>query len=292
MNLTNYIMNTNDGEINFSPMLINSVIKKAFDDKNYLFEIKFDGIRVLGYFFNGKTKLFSRNNVDISNKFPEIKINALKNCVIDGEIVVIDEQGPNFSKVMQKLRSSNKLYLKAKYVVFDIIYYDNEDVTSKPLIERKEILKKCLNRKNKNIELIEYVTEKGKKLFDLAKTMNLEGIVGKKMSSKYYCGKRTDEWVKIKNIQDDDFIVIYFVIKSIGYTLGLAKKENSELVYKGEVTYYGEVNSLKRSKSYKVVGFEPEGKEFFVKPINKCTVNYLEYTKNQHLRHPVFKTWI
>jgi len=288
----NYIMNTNDEEICFSPMLINNAIEKAFDDKDYLFEIKFDGIRAIGYFFNGKTKLFSRNNVDITNKFPEIKIHASKNCVIDGEIVVIDDQGPNFSKVMKRFKNTNFLHDAAKYVVFDVLYYDSENVTSKSLIERKDILKKCLSRKNKNVELIEYVIKNGKKLFNLAKSMNLEGIVGKKINSKYYVGKRTDEWIKIKNIQDDDFFVIYFVIKSKGYTLGLAQIDNSELVYKGEVAYYGEVNHLKKSKSYHVVGFNPEGKELFVKPINKCTVNFLEYTKNQHLRHPVFKTWI
>ncbi len=292
MILMNYIMNTNDEEIRFSPMLINNVIQKAFDDKDYLFEIKFDGIRVLGYFFNGKTKLFSRNNVDITSKFPEIKFNVPKNCVVDGEIVVIDDQGPNFSKVMKRFKSTNCLHDTAKYIVFDVLYYDNKNVTSKSLIERKDILKKCLIRKNKNVELIEYVIKNGKKLFDLAKTMNLEGIVGKKMSSKYYCGKRTDEWIKIKNTQDDDFIVVYFIIKSKGYTLGLAQIDNLKLIYKGEVTYYGELNNLKRCKSYKVVGLNPEGKEFFVKPVNKCTVNYLEYTKNQHLRHPVFKTWI
>ena len=150
--------------------------------KNWLFEIKYDGYRILSFVENGKARLVTRNNKDYTKKFDEI-VKSLANIsqdnfVLDGEIVCFDENGRSDFGLLQNNIKFNKggFY----YVVFDILALNGKDLRDKPLNDRKEILEKVLTKQPFNIIYSSFVIGKGSESFNIAKKMNLEGIVAKK----------------------------------------------------------------------------------------------------------------
>ena len=169
--------------------------------KEWIFEIKYDGYRILAFCESGKTKLKTRNNKDYSSKFPEIvqslnDLTSKRACVLDGEVVVFDPKGrSDFGALQNVLRRDNTKL--AVFVVFDILSLDGEDLREQPLLKRKDILKRVVNERVGNIILSQYIYENGKDFFKLASKNGLEGIMAKKTTSKY-SGTRNEDWLKIK----------------------------------------------------------------------------------------------
>ncbi len=279
---------------NIKPMLL-AEIPVDFDDNKYLYEVKFDGIRVLIYVNKKRISIRTRNNVDITHLFPEINDikNIVKNdsCIFDGELVLFENDKPSFSSLQKRLRIKNCDRIKTSslnkpvvFVVFDIIY-QNKDLTNMMLIDRKKILNRY---KDTNYFVKSKVYNDGKKLFVAVKKMGLEGIVAKEKESRYYINKRSSVWIKLKNYQNGEFYVGGYVKNSISYSLLLGEKKKNKLYYVGKI----KVNNKDIIK--KVLGQKRQDNSFcnyddiglFIEPNIKLTINYLEKTKNNMLRHP------
>lgn len=285
----------------WKPMLLKE-LPKPFNHPKYIYEIKFDGIRAIIFASPKEFYIMSRNNKDLTNMYPELKsIQSLvtKKVIFDGEIIATEDGMPSFSKLQTRnhLKSQDKINEQAKkepvnFIAFDILY-ENKNLTDLPLLKRKEILN---NYKDTDVFIkTKYIQNEGTKLFKSVKNVGLEGIVAKNIDSKYHINSRTNDFIKIKNIQRDEFIIGGYIEKKnnvVSLLLGEYKK--NKLVYVGKVTMgkkhelYQKLQKAKKVSS-KFSNCEEEG--IFVKPIYKCYVKYLERTKDNHLRHPVFQKY-
>lgn len=280
------------------PMLLHEE-NKPFDDENYLFEMKFDGIRALMYVSSKEIVIKNRKGFIVNDTFPElleIKKYIKKECIFDGEIVLMQDDKPSFSKLQERALLKNKKrieYFRNNYpvtfVCFDILY-ENKDLMNLPLINRKEILSKYDD--NDLFVKSRVVDTKGKELFKFIKKNNLEGIVAKLKSSEYIPGIRTKEWIKIKNVHMEDFYICGYkdgddvISVLLGEKVGKKYRFVSKVVVGKKRKDYELIMSCSESKNYLDIDFE-EYK--FIKPKYKCTIEFLERTNSNHLRHPVFR---
>ncbi|MGO9649062.1 MAG: non-homologous end-joining DNA ligase [Terriglobales bacterium] len=199
-----------------TPMLATPV-EKPFDDPEWLFEIKWDGYRAVAFIENGKVRLVSRNQNDLTGQYSELRdlpklVNA-KSAILDGEIAALDEQGrASFSLMQQRTgirsggrRTAARLDVPVVYYVFDLIYIDGYDVRRVALEERKGALAKLVET-NELIRLSEHFPGQGVALFEAAKQKGLEGILAKRRGSLYE-ERRSREWLKIKITQTVDCVI-------------------------------------------------------------------------------------
>lgn len=211
------------------PMLAHP-FEKAFDSKDWVFEVKWDGVRAILYKNHNNISIQSRNGNDITRLYPEI-VNAVKmslrgneSTVLDGEIVVLNEKGiPDFHTHQHRMHIQNhheimSLSIKnpSTYYVFDILYDEGKNLESLGYLERRQILNSVL-KTNDTIRISEYIDEKGTQILASSKELNLEGIVAKHKRSVYREGIRSRDWLKIKNTKTQDCVII-------GYTRGLGSR--------------------------------------------------------------------
>lgn len=294
------------------PMLAESKNKPP-DSDDYIFEVKWDGIRAMISLDEEGIRIRSRNQRDITKYFPELLIpdKAFRaSCgLFDAEIVCLDDGGkPNFKKVVGRLHHNTEQAINhagAKYpavcYVFDCLYLDGRALTNDPLIRRHEWLADAI-KKNTPYRVSQWVSE-GAELFEAAKKMELEGIIAKEKSSKYYPGKRTSSWLKIKVRQTTECLII-------GYTEGKGERESlfgalhiaisngKGLNYVGKVGTGFDVQTqkavfaeLKKIKQIdRPIKEKPvdDAKSTWIEPKLFCEVQYASVTKNGTLREPVF----
>lgn len=274
------------------PMLLEEV-DQPFDDQAYFYEIKFDGIRALIYVSKNTFKIMSRNGNDLTSKYPELK-DIQKNvgnheAIFDGEIIAMDQGIPSFSLLQKRNRVkkvSDKLVLEIPvcFVAFDLLY-DNQDLMGKSLLNRKKILEKY---NDTNFFVKSKIYDDGKKLFKMVKKIGLEGIVAKKKSSKYYSGERTWDWVKVKNIHVDNFVVHAYLEKTNTYSLFLGEDKTQELKFVGKVSINKKhplISKLKELKKVDNQFINLKEDAIYVEPIKMVRVKYLERLKSGMLRH-------
>ena len=179
------------------PMLAKTA-DAAFDDKNWLFEIKWDGYRAVADLRQDEPLLYSRNGLSFKEKFYQVAEALEKQkhkMVLDGEIVAYNANGkPDFQK-LQKIGDHPEMALT--YQVFDLLWLNGHSTKSLTLLERKELLKDALEE-NEVIKYCDHILEKGKQFYSQIEKMDLEGMMAKKAESKYEEGIRTDDWLKIK----------------------------------------------------------------------------------------------
>ena len=239
---------------NWSPMLL-SEIKEPFDSEDYIFEVKFDGIRTVCFANNKKVKIMSRNKKDISYLFPELEnIKKLCKCnvIFDGEIVIIENGKPSFTKLQERLNLKNKTkidyFSKSNpviFIVFDVLY-ENKDLTNLDLIKRKEILNKYSD--NDYFVKSEVFPTYGIKLFQGIKEMNLEGIVAKYKYGKYHVNERTSDFIKIKNTYVEEFYIGGFEENNISGVFVIGELNNNSFIYVGKVLIGKNESLFKRIK--------------------------------------------
>lgn len=286
---------------NFKPMLLKE-IDKPFNSKDYIFEIKFDGIRSLIFVNNKDIKIQSRNNKDLTNLFPELgSLTKLvnKNVIFDGEIVAFDKNKDSFSKIQERLHLKDKNKIKkassenpVTFVAFDILY-ENKNLINKTLVERKKILNKYED--TDDFIKTKIIDKNGIDLFKSVKKLNLEGIIAKRKDGKYYINKRTDDFIKIKNIQRDEFIIGGYEEKKNGIlSIAIGEFIENQLYFVGKVTVHKNYKIYKeifKQKKAKNPFYNFDEKINYITPTLTCHIEYLERTKNNHLRHPVIKDY-
>jgi bifunctional non-homologous end joining protein LigD len=183
-------------------------VNDPFDGPDWLFEIKWDGYRAVAFLEDGKMRLVSRNQNDLTGRYPELKdlpqFVRAKQAILDGEAVALDEQGrPSFSLMQQRTgfrpggkRAVADVDVPVLYYAFDLLYLDGYDLRRVPLEERKRLLATLLGAGD-SVRYSDHYPEHGKALFEIARQKGLEGILAKKRDSLYQ-EHRTREWLKIK----------------------------------------------------------------------------------------------
>jgi bifunctional non-homologous end joining protein LigD len=280
-------------------------IDKPFNSENWVFEIKWDGVRSILFFNRTKSilEMLSRSGNSITLRYPEL-INHIRSAVkcndsavIDGEIVILNKEGiPDFQSHQTRMNvNDNKeianlsAEIPGTYYLFDILYLDGKNLQNLDYLERREILSKVIET-NSRVRISDYFEGKhGIDIFDAAKRMNLEGIIAKNKFSKYLQGARSRDWLKIKNIRTQDCVVI-------GYIRGEGNRE----AYFGSLllAVYNNVGSSDdgtNGSKLRFVGHTGSGFNFdqlykiYNKlkqmKIEKCPVDYIPYTN----RDP---TWV
>jgi len=189
------------------PMLATPV-DEPFDGAEWLFEIKWDGYRAVAFIENGKVRLVSRNQNELTQRYPELKdlpqFVKAKTAILDGEVVALDEQGrASFSLMQQRTgfrpggrRAAAKADVPVLYYAFDLLYLDGYDWRKLPLEERKKKLASILVTGD-SLRYSDHYERDGKALFEIARQKGLEGILAKKRDSIYQ-ERRSNEWLKIK----------------------------------------------------------------------------------------------
>lgn len=286
-----------------SPMLIEE-LKDAFDSPDYIFELKLDGVRCLAYLDQTGVDLRNKRNLRVTAIYPElhnIYKQVKKRCILDGELVAIKDGKPDFSEMQRRTLMTNRFRIELSaskhpisFIAYDIIYLHDKQITDLPLLERKDLLQNVVIE-NDRLAISRWVEEKGIDLYNLTVQQNLEGIVAKYKYSKYYFGKRSKDWIKIKYLKDDDYVICGYSDKSDhGLSIVLAQYQNDELVYKGHVTTLRKADyiTIMNTKSAQFPEFEiPKGNEHttWIEPKLVCTVQYMLKTEAGGLRQPVYR---
>jgi bifunctional non-homologous end joining protein LigD len=189
------------------PMLATS-IDQPFDGEDWLFEIKWDGYRAVAFIESGKVRLVSRNQNELTQRYPELKdlpqFVKAKNAILDGEVVALDEQGrASFSLMQQRTgfrpggrQGATNADVPVLYYAFDLLYLDGCDWRRVPLEDRKKQLASVLVG-GAALRYSDHYEQQGKALFEIAQKKGLEGILAKKRASIYQ-ERRSSEWLKIK----------------------------------------------------------------------------------------------
>lgn len=278
------------------PMLLKRVAQ-PFNSKDYLYELKYDGIRVIVYVSATEFVIKSRNNHDITYLFPELKVIqkvvSKRVVIFDGELVAFDDGVPSFQKLLHRNRVktiniNDKLIneIPVVFVCFDILYCDRE-LLDLELEKRKKILNSFSDTK---FFVKAKIFKDGIKLFKGAQKLHLEGIVAKKKSSLYFPNKRVDDWVKIKCLREGNFFVHGFVLNKNKYTLFLGEYSNNSFLFVGKVSVMPDnlilkkILKLKKSKNL-FTNFNDNIN--YIVPIYEVRVSYLERTKQNVLRQAV-----
>lgn len=287
-------------------MLLNEV-KEPFDDENYIYELKLDGIRCVAYIEPKSVTLQNKRYKDVTDIYPElseIRKCVKKRVILDGELVVLTDGKPDFYALQRRslMTDSFRKSLAAKknpvqFVAYDILYYNETDLTDKSLMERKEILSKAVTEGH-NLSVSRWIEKNGVAFFELAKKENLEGIVAKKKDGLYFIGKRTSEWIKIKVMQDEDLLVLGFQPDENGKVKDLILgyyDETGELKCRGKV-YLGVskaeqkiIAEFAKKNTVKRPWFDKYKNVVWLKPQLVGSAHFMHETESGGMRQPVWK---
>jgi bifunctional non-homologous end joining protein LigD len=282
----------------FPPMLATLTDTPPLGDA-WAYELKYDGFRAVCAIVDGSIAVWSRNELDLAPRFPAVAaaLSKLKGpeMVIDGEIVVLDEQGaPRFQLLQQGDR-------REILIVFDILWLDGEDLRGKTYAERRAILEKTLKRTPAAIKVSEKITTSGAEALERAKKSGWEGIIAKRRSSVYE-PRRSKEWLKIKAINEQELIVVGWnpsthSSKEIGSLHLAVMGDDGALHYAGKVgtgfsakqRVWWKDELSKDVVSQSLVKDAPrERVATWVKPRFVVQVAFTEWTADNRLRHPSF----
>jgi bifunctional non-homologous end joining protein LigD len=310
------------------PMLAKPGAVPESDSDDWAYEIKWDGIRALGYAKRGTWSMLSRRQEDVTARYPELAgiADALadQDAVVDGEVVALDDEGrPRFQLIQSRMGLTSPAQIKARvkqqpvdYVIFDLLHLDGRCIRDLPYVQRRELLE------NLGLDGPRWRTPRnrhggGADLLEAARRQGLEGIVAKKCDSPYRPGKRTGEWIKTRVWRRQEFVIGGYIpgegrrAKRVGSLLvGYYDKRRSELG-KGktqELRFAGgvgsglkeddldfltkELHKRERPESPFHVG-KPTGPKaklaVWCEPELVCEVSWTEWTNEGTLRQPAFK---
>src|ERR1051325_6347087 len=294
------------------PMLARTA-QKPPDSPDYLYEVKWDGIRAMISLDEGEIKIHGRNRMDFTKQFSELLVpeQAFRatSGLFDAEIVCLEADGkPNFRKVIHRMQQKSEAAIeraKAKHpavcYVFDCLYLDGRAIVNEPLTRRREWLQDAI--KKESDYRVSGVVEEGPAFFKAVKEMGLEGILAKLRNSVYLPGKRSDSWLKIKTRQTIECAIIGYTRgkgdreKNFG-ALHLAEANGDELKYRGKVgtgfdehtfqTVWAELQKLATIK--RPVKEKPldDAQSVWVEPKLICEVQFASLTPDGLFREAVF----
>ena len=287
------------------PQLASLILKPPVGDE-WIHEIKFDGYRAIATLNSGDVIVRTRRGHNWTDQFSVVasalkKVRA-KSAVIDGEIVAMDETGKiDFQKLQNALKTGEKAQLI--YYAFDLLYLNGEDITDRPLLQRKKLLKQLIDQANVDtIRFSQHFDNPGKDILAASCKLNLEGIISKKTDSPYSPG-RSGSWLKSKCTKGQEFVIGGFTppkgSRSGFGALLLGAFENEKFRYFGKVgtgftgasiaELHSKLKKIVQKNSPFDVASPAEKGVTWVKPTLIANIEYGELTKDKILRHPSFK---
>ncbi|MED4227011.1 ATP-dependent DNA ligase [Neobacillus cucumis] len=269
-----------------SPMLLHKSTH-PFNDDSYITELKLDGFRTILTKFDDKVRIYTRHNNEITSRFPELVNLPIPNgTVLDGEVIVTDNLGrPDFEAVMERFMSRKSDH-QISYSVFDVIYYNDENITNLPLLDRKEILNELIYEDTPLFNKVQWIEGNALQYFQAIKHHELEGIVQKKADSNYQINKRSHDWLKVINYQYEDVYISGIRKDEFGLLLNF---ENGN--YAGLLEFMPPVSRKDFYKQYRDYVIEENDKFVYLDPKIKAKVKYRNLTKKGLLRIPSFVEW-
>lgn len=278
-----------------TPMLA-TLLKEPFEDPKYVYEIKWDGYRIIAHKTGNDITLHSRGGLDYTGKYPQVAdaLRSLKqNFVIDGEVVVLNGDGKPDFDALQKFNGTGSIV----YYVFDLIWCDGYDLSRLPLITRKDILKSIV----KDSSVIRYSEsfEEGILLFDHVKTSGLEGIIAKQRDSHYLPGNRSSRWFKIPVEKMQEFVIGGWLesdsgrpfksllfgaynghkLEWIGHASGGFREGDMPAILK-------KLKQLEIRKSPFDTKVDFDGRPHWIKPQLVANIKYASFTRSGRIRKP------
>ncbi len=286
------------------PMLA-STAGKIFKDPDWVFELKWDGYRVLANIKDGKVNIYSRNGISYNQKFNSIRKELEHipfDCILDGEVVVMDKKGKTDFQKLQKY-DPEKTKGQLIYYVFDLLHLNGMDTISLPLLERKSLLPEILEGLE-NVLLCDHIEGMGPTLYKRAIDAGMEGVMAKKVDSVYVPGYRSENWLKIKTSNSEETIICGYTDSNTGGSLfgslilGMIRGK--------KLTYVGNCGSGFSSEEQKSLLKKFENLEIDDSPFDEkiplkgriphwiipelvCEVKFSEWTNSGLMRHPVYK---
>jgi len=265
----------------------------------YLYEVKYDGYRALAALSGGKVAVRSRNDLDFPVRFPflpkALATLTLGEVVLDGEILASDARGTSHFQLLGDAKATHR------YVVFDILWLDGEDLRERPLEERRELLESVLGNAKPPLELAQRVPGSQDEAKAYAKQQHWEGLLAKRKGS-VYVGKRSSDWLKLKVLATEELTIVGFTAQSKGApeigALLLAKRAGNTFTYAGKVgTGFSDklrTELLQRLRADEVptpsVREPPKMKGVhWVSPRLVAQVSFAQWTRDGMLRHPSFQ---
>ena len=291
----------------YQPMLA-TLAQEIPRGAGWVFEVKWDGYRAIADVAGSEATLTSRNGNDLTARFQNVAKELAKavktpDCVLDGEVCALDESGRSSFSAMQQAKAGTPIV----YYVFDVLEVEGEPVIDLPLVERRKRLEQLLDRRNRTIRLSETFDD-GEALLAAAKQQQLEGVMAKRLDSRYFPGKRTRDWLKIKTHHEQEFVVA-------GYTKGTGRRASSfgslvlgyyvgdQLVYAGNVGTGFDSKEIERlldalrplrrpDAPFREVPKMPKVRKsdvIWVEPKLVVEVEFAEWTHDGRLRAPSYK---
>jgi bifunctional non-homologous end joining protein LigD len=285
---------------------------------DWIYEIKFDGYRALALRGGNGTRVLSRNQKDLGSKFPEVKdlIAALdiQDAIIDGEIVALDEKGRSSFQLLQGFDMGQERPPIAFYA-FDLLRLNGKDLQNLPIEERKAKLEELLKKPPGVIRYSGSFTKDIPELLDRARTLGLEGLIGKRSGSKYEAGRRTGAWIKVKLHLEQEFVIggytdpegsrKFFGALLVGFfdgkKLKFAGRVGTGFSEKLLSTLYSELNKIRidkcpffnlpatgRNRWDQGLSAAEMRRCHWVKPVMVCQLKFTEWMRDDRLRQPVF----
>jgi bifunctional non-homologous end joining protein LigD len=298
---------------NLTPMLA-TLTDRPFNDPGWTYEVKWDGYRALAYLKNEKVELRSRNNKSFNEKFYPI-YDSLKelglNALLDGEIIVVNDEGVSNFGNLQNWRSEADGELR--FYIFDVLWANEYSLMHLPFIERRKILEELVPE-HPSIHLSQTFDASGTEFFEAARSMKMEGIMAKKLDSIYVPDARTKDWLKIKINQRQEVVIGGFTnnegsAKTFSALL-VGVYENGRLNYTGKIgTGFNDAIQKEMMRQFKPLvtkkcPFEeepdvnkpsrfrpnpPNATVTWLKPKLICEVSFAEMTSDGVMRHPSFE---
>ena len=286
------------------------------DDDQWAYEIKWDGVRALVYSEPGRIRFESRNGNDITGGYPELRAlnRALSShgAILDGEIVAFDEHGrPSFGRLQQRMHVRGESAVRrlakevpAAYIVFDLLWLDGHALFDLTYAERRELLKD-LGLEGAAWRTPDHVVGDGAAVLAASLEAGLEGVVAKKLDSRYEPGRRSECWLKVKNVRREDVVVG-------GWVPGTGKREDRigallvGVIQEGKLRFAGRVGTgftefeldrlaklLERREDSPFSDDDgrpkPPRESVFVEPTRVAEVEFTEWTSDGVMRHPSYK---
>jgi bifunctional non-homologous end joining protein LigD len=289
---------------------------KPFNNKDYFFEPKWDGLRAILFFQDGRIELQNRNLKDATRSYPELQQISdrmrTKAAIIDGEVVVLREDGvPDFGRLQARFGVDDPKRVEVlgkttpvTYVAFDLLHLDGQDMIARPLVERKKRLKSIV-KDGPYLIYGDHIEAEGTRFFKAATSRGFEGVIAKESQSQYVPGLRTDYWVKIKQVNTTDCVIVGFSegegarVPTFGSLILAAYDENEKLQHIGNVGggfSNKTLEELRRKlsrieqKTPTVAGpVDSPTTVTWVKPRLVVEVAYMALTNEGRLRFPRFK---
>ena len=277
--------------------MLATLVNEPFARPNWIFEEKYDGIRILAYKEGSEISLMSRNDINRTDHYAEIAAALTKlkpqTLALDGEVVVFDKKQISRFQLLQQSKG------RPQYAIFDCLFADGDDLRRQPLSARRAILEKSV-RTTEPLLLSARLDADGLKAFQTASKRGLEGIIGKNSSSAYVSHRSTD-WLKVKVHQEQEFVIGGFTPPAgsrqhFGALL-LGAYSNGRLQYVGKVGTGFDAESLRslRLRFEKLIREKPpfssdvhEREATFLAPKLVAQISFAEWTKDGKLRQPVY----